>query len=109
MREATNLLLSDYVLRQAALEDIRKFLEEIDWDSANVPEDERQLLLGIEARLTGFDEGFNDEEEIRDFIRKSIALRLALSGSGVSVFVGTAASNEPHVTECWTDLVRIRT
>ena len=69
MRPVTKRLLSRYLSRRASLEDLRGFVEDVDWDDPLLDEEERSALLSIEAYITGIDDGFNQEADLKDFAR----------------------------------------
>jgi hypothetical protein len=68
MRYQTSALLSNYVLGAASLQELRAAVDDVDWDDPGLHEDERAMLLNVEARLVGFDEGFSEEEDIKTFL-----------------------------------------
>lgn len=74
MRGFTHDLLSRYLLGKTSIEDLREFVEDINWDDTQIPEDERAILLGVEGRIAGMDEGFNDESELFGFLNSSIVI-----------------------------------
>ena len=77
MRLQTHMFLSDYALGNVSLEQLRDFVEDVDWDDPSIPEDERDVLLNVEVRLVGFDEGFNEEADIGAFLANAIPVFLS--------------------------------
>ena len=81
MRPEATLLLSDYAHGNLSLTQLREYIENVDWDSDLVSEAERPVLLGVEGRLAGIDEGFSDEFDLKDFILRSLEVQVSPSES----------------------------
>lgn len=74
MRIATQTLLSNYLRGKASLEQVRLYVEDVDWDDTSLPQKERVLLLQVEAYLAGLDEGFNEEADLKAHIAQSLPI-----------------------------------
>ena len=105
MRAITSLLLSEYGLGHATVESVRQFVEDVDWDARDLPADERSVLLGIEARLAGIDEGLTDEGELRTFITQSTQLDWDLPSNQTLVHLMSGANNELQRAQLWAEVV----
>lgn len=99
MRPSTVLILSGFALGQVAVEAVRALVEDVDWDDPSVPEDERSVLLGIDARLTGMDEGYNDIGDLKAWVAQVMP---ALWNSYSPIFyITSGASNRPEPAQLW--------
>ena len=93
MRLVTEWFLSNWTLGESPTSQLRDFIANVDWDDRDLPSDERDVLLHAEAYLTGADEGFNSEDDLRTYLASNMRLHLLEVDT---ILVESFASNEPQ-------------
>lgn len=76
MRSETRRVLSEYGLGRRSVDELRDFIEDVDWDDPEMPDEERYVFLKVEAFLTGIDEALNTEADLRAYLPKVMVLRV---------------------------------
>ncbi len=98
MRQQSLVLLSDYFFGKVSLEDLRDFVDRVDWDDPQLPKDERSVLLNVEARIVGLDEGLNSDSEIKQYLFEAVPALNTLWLNQPSIISGTGdARLEPGI------------
>ncbi len=98
MRDSTNIFLSDYLSNRLPLQRVREFIEAIDWDDPDISEDERLVILKIEAYLAGIDEELNDETGLRAWLFDSTPVLLTLWSDSPPTVLSIGSNDSPQST-----------
>lgn len=98
MRPETVLILSEYVFGHIALGRVREYVDDVDWDDRLLGQDERALLLKVEAYLVGIDDGLNDEADLKEMVlqSKSIQVQWILLSDRTPVCIFAGTTNRPQ-------------
>ena len=76
MKDRLFAAFSDYLRGEASLDDLQRLLAIVDWDDPSIPPDIRDSLMDVDLIITGIQEGFGDEQELLDFLKKTPLLAL---------------------------------